>query len=490
MKNIKIICWIILMLTPQWIKAQEDAPIRIELESVKDQEDYHFATAGENGAFVFYEGSASSADSNRWVFLHYDTNLVKDYHFIINTPAPTEYVSHSRGDNHLYFLFQKRFPKKDPVQSFLVTVDLRTNLYLLQKLPDIKNREISQLYAIDNNLVLVANGNRRDSIYFYHCDKNDMLCLGDIFPYRMEFCAPDTFNHRWLIGLTQTQSEQVGEIFLYTYDYVSQKGDIQLFPTHAAVKGDHTYNSARAIAISPDTTLIIGTYNTLQDRYSSNLHSGVYTLMLHGDQFDSTRYYNYTSLKKGNDDVRQYSNLNLQLIIGGIFHNDEQISFTTEVIYPEYSYNYSNYDPYYGSPLNNPTTVFNGYRYINGYITTFNKTGELIWDYYFPFNGISSMTAVPLLRVGFFNGHALIYFTRNNRVTSTLLDKGEVVEKMASISIESSYNRDDVDYNRGTRVEHWYGNYYLVSGYQYILNRNRSGKGKRYVFFANKLQYK
>ena len=59
MKNIKIICWIILMLTPQWIKAQEDAPIRIELESVKDQEDYHFATAGENGAFVFYEGSAS-----------------------------------------------------------------------------------------------------------------------------------------------------------------------------------------------------------------------------------------------------------------------------------------------------------------------------------------------------------------------------------------------------------------------------------------------
>ena len=481
-----------LLLFPTWLFAQSNEPIRVELEAVKDQDDYNFAQAGSDGAFVFYEGNSNIPDSSKWVFVHYDTNLVKDYHFLINLPTQIEFISHSKSNNYIYFFFQKRLPKKEPLQSFLVTVDLQTNQYNLQALPVLKNRDVSKIFAIDGQLVLVANGNRQDSIYFYHQEQNDMLSVGDIFPYRFEFCAPDTFNHRWLVGLTQARSEPGNDMFLYTYDYTSQKAGIQVFPVPNNAKGDHTYNSARAIAICKDTALIIGTYNTMKDRYSSNMHSGVYTLMLHGDVFDSARYFNYTNLKSlnsGNATPSKYSNLNLQLLIGNITTDGKEFAFSTEVIYPEYSYNYTGYDNFYGSPGSGTTTVFNGYRYINGYITSFDTTGNLLWDYYFPFSSIILMAAEPLLHVDFTPDGTVLYYTRNNRIISTLVDGYDIVEKMTTIPIETNYEHDAVDYNRNTKIEPWYGKHYIVTGYQYIMNRNRSGKGKRYVFFMNKLKY-
>lgn len=491
MTKIKYFITLCLLLLPGWMFAQHNDPVRVELEAVKDQDDYNYAQAGTNGVFVFYEGNSNKPDSTKWVFVHYDTNLVKDYHFLVNLPSVAEFISYSKSDNYIYFFFQKRLPKKDPLQSFLLTVDLQTNQYNLRPLPILKNREVSQIFAIDRQLVIVAKGSKQDSVYFYHHDKDDMLSLGDIFPYRMEFCTPDTFNHRWLIGLTQTRSDQDGEMFLYMYDYQAQKADIQVFPIPEDVRGNHTYNSARAIAISKDTTLVIGTYNTMKDRYSSNLHSGVFTLMLHGDTFDSTRYFNYTNLKGGEANSKQYSNLNLQLLIGDITTNGKQFAFSTEVIYPEYSYNYNynSYDNYYGYPGTATTTVFNGYRYINGYVTTFDSTGNLLWDYYFPFSSIISMTATPLLHVNFVDDNALLYFTRNNRIVSTLVHDYDIMEKMANVTIETNYEQDAVDYNRNTKIEPWHGKYFIVTGYQYIWNRNLGGKGKRYVFFMNKLKY-
>ena len=56
-------------------------------------------------------------------------------------------------------------------------------------------------------------------------------------------------------------------------------------------------------------------------------------------------------------------------------------------------------------------------------------------------------------------------------------------------SIETSQPRDMVDYNIDTHLTHWYDDNYLVSGYQYIVNKGKGAKAKRFVFFLNKIIY-
>ena len=475
------------------LMAQHDAPVRIELETLKDHQDFHYNAAGKRGVFVAYEGTSQNPDSSEWVCLHYDTNLYKDYHFIVTLPAYTTYAGSAVTESYYYLLLQKSFPKKEPVQTFLITVDLSTNLYKTEFIPDFHNGNINHIYAVDNHIVAIAStANKQDSIYFYHCMDADALSLGDIFPYTMEFCVADTFNLRWLFGLKEFKGNTDGEIFLCQYDYYGKKVNVRSFLSASPSKGDYIYNSARAIVLNQDSVLIMGTFNTLQDRSSTHLHSGVYTILEHHLDLDTARFYNYTNLKAArNGSVKSSAdnNLNLQLLIGNTGHNESQYSFITEVYYPEYNYNYTTYHDYYGGYTSVPQQTFAGFRFVNAYITTFDRNGKLLWDNYLPFSNIITQQPYNRVCVHYTGEDAIIFYPKANHVFYTMVNGYEVIEKSNSFSIETNQPREFVDYNIDTRLENWYGNYYLASGYQYIVNKAKGGKAKRFVFFLNKIQY-
>lgn len=475
------------------LTAQQDAPLRIELETLKDHQDFHHNAAGRHGVFVSYEGASQNPDSSEWVCLHYDTNLYKDYHFTVTLPAFTAFAGSAVTDNFYYLLLQKSFPKKEPVQTFLITVDLNTKRYKTEAIPDFQNGNINYLYAVDNHLVAVSSSsNKQDSIFFYHCQDADALSLGDIFPYKMEFCVADTFNHRWLFGLKEYKGNTDGEIFLCQYDLLSKKVNVRSFLSASPTKGDYLYNSARAIVLSPDSTLIMGTFNTLQDKSSTHLHSGVYTLMEHHLDLDTARFYNFTNLKaalsEGESRVTA-NNLNLQLLVGNTGHNGSQYSLVTEVFYPEYDYTYTGYNDFYGGYTSVPRETFAGYRFVNAYVTTFDRSGTLLWDNYLPLNNIITQQPYKRVCVHYIGEDALIYYPKANRVFYTLVNGYNVMEKTDYFNIETNQSRDLVDYNIDTRLEHWYDSNYLVSGYQYIVNKGRGAKAKRFVFFLNKIIY-
>ena len=62
----------------------------------------------------------------------------------------------------------------------------------------------------------------------------------------------------------------------------------------------------------------------------------------------------------------------------------------------------------------------------------------------------------------------------------------QVLSPQTTIPIELTNKTDILEYSSDVSMQHWYDNKFLVSGYQYIKNTQR-GKGKRYVFFLNKL---
>ncbi|MDD4394592.1 MAG: hypothetical protein PHQ33_01740 [Bacteroidales bacterium] len=486
---IKKITAFFLLLLPALLLAQYDAPLRIELEDAKDEFNYHLANAGNNGLFVAYEGNRISEDSINWVFLHYDTNLQNDYHFILPFPLLTEFITYKKSDNYLYFLLQKRFPKKSASKTSLVTVNLQNNQYNVTSISNLTNNQLAELFVRDHEIVIRASDNKSDSLFFYDCLTNTLSTYQSGFTFFVEFCELDTFNHRWLFGLNSKPDRHERQLLLYERDYLSHHEFVQPFPASFPDNSDFIYNSARAAVINQDTTLIIGTYNTFQDKNSAQLHSGVYTLQLHKSSFDSAKFYNYSTLKTKTDvafDSEVNNNiLNFQLFVGDIFHNRSQYTLATEVYYPEYNNNYS----YSGTQMYNYQT-FVGFRYVNAYVTTFDAGGNLLWDNYFPFSNLLSQQLTKRLSVEYLGDEALVFYPYNSYIIHTLLRGYDVVERMASIKVENSYAQDKVEYCKNPEVFRWYDDYYLATGYQYIRSKAKNPKSKRYVFYINKLQYK
>jgi len=64
-----------------------------------------------------------------------------------------------------------------------------------------------------------------------------------------------------------------------------------------------------------------------------------------------------------------------------------------------------------------------------------------------------------------------------------------VLDKTTSIFIETSRKNDIIEYSEKLQMENWYENNFLIHGYQYLKNNSKNNKGKRYVFFVNKLRY-
>ncbi|MCR5114060.1 MAG: hypothetical protein K6A95_00060 [Bacteroidales bacterium] len=483
----------LLLLTLLWqcpleVAAQHDAPLRLELTAAKDQDDYHFALADTNGALVLYDAGLISADTTRWVFIHYDTNLVKKSHFEISLPAQTDYVASHTDNGVIHLLMAKTLPKKDAPRTFVVSVDLRENRHTVLDLSSLESRELSGICTAGEQWVLFASNSKKDEIYFFDQQKNHLTLLNDIGDYKVQFCLPDTANHRWLLGLNPSIDGTPGHLFLYEQDWQSGEGTVIALPRTLTDGTGLLLHTARAFVVNADTVLLAGTYNIASDKQVNNLHSGVFALVLSHQTMDTLMLYSFTALKNGSG---KSSNINLQLQLGLSATDGEQFTISSEVYYPEYSYSYS-YQGYYDDlryGTSSPTAVFTGYRFVNAYVTTFDRHGNLLWDNYFLLDDISIMTLAPVLRVAYIGSDALLCYSRNNRIYSSLLNQGQTVEKPANISIETSNPREVVEYNKQTQIQRWYGDNFVASGYQYLRNRDRATKAKRYVFYLNKLIY-
>lgn len=477
------------LLLPGMLVAQSDAPLRVEFPAAKDQHDYNMAVADTMGLFVFYDAGSISADTNRWIFLYYDTNFVKINTSSIYIPPQTDYISSSYCEGTLYLLMQKRLPKKSKPRSFIVAITPEKRTFEVSEIDGIQANDLSGIYAADGQLLLLATGAKSDLVYFYQPSLHKLTTLSDIFSYTVEFCTADTAARRWLIGLHQSSSVQ-DDLFLYEYSWADGSGNLIRFPYQLPDGTQVLCQTARAFPLNADTALLLGTYNNLSDRQSVNLHSGVYSVLFTRHQFDTLQTYNFTSLKSGSAANTPNANLNLQLQLGTSSCTSEQYSIISEVYYPDYSYTYTNHYSDYNYYSSAPTTVFLGYQFVNAYITTFDRSGHLLWDNYFPLTSISNMQLGPVLHLSYIGEDALIYLTRNNRLTSTLINGYETLEKLTSMSIETMNTRDMVEYSNKIGIQRWYGDNFIVSGYHYLKNRDKAAKAKRYVFFINKLEYR
>jgi len=466
--------------------AQIDLPLRIELESARDQQAYKYVSLENQGVAVFYKSAELNADTAQWVFIHYDTNLVKTNQYKLRLHNSFQYFAEEFSNNKLYLFFQKPARnKKDTLKNYLLEWNLKTLDFQLFDLQKYREPTFSSVHVKDDYLFFIVDEKKSKSICYYNV-KTDVKQTFQIVDEEVtsieSFCLDTlskTTNFCMFIKNKQgTRSE------LFVTDYSGNLKERVVFPYYE----DFIYNSAKIACVGRDSLLLIGGYSNNKEKKSKGSFSGIYTIPFSKNKFYNKNSYPFGSLL-ANDTTLNMKHLTEANLLTNlhITQNNGKVFAISEFCYPEYQYSVSSYRSYGYSGYDPPTQAFTGFRFLNAFISEFDKEGSLLHEWYFPIQNVLTKSFNNL--VGVYQDkeeNSLFFYVNFNEIVSQFVNKNRLLSPQTAIPVELTNKADVLEYSVNVYMQHWYDKNFLVSGYQFIKNAHR-GKGKRYVFFLNKL---
>ena len=498
----------------QFVSAQRSNPVRVELNANLDMEDYNLVPCGEKGILVFFESETkgSTLDTRIWHFALYNKELQQQWLADTALIDGAKFRGHVSDERHsyLFFLDSDRIRSASNMQIVIVDYTVNTFQVLDMSVPE-KSEPLE--FGMANGKVVVPfnNSSYEPDISFID------LTTGMVNTIRPE-----------LEGLNIIQDLSVqgagGDIFLVVDNYLGKKQNAlmilelssegatkQKLTLNPAIEGK-VLNEARVFEAGRDTLLVLGTYHGDPARLRSTSDetgpgsAGYFVARFVNSNQDIINYYNflefeemYRSLSsKTVADLRrkaekqknrgaEYS-LDYTLLLHNIIPYNDNYVLLSEAYYPEYRTVTNMYYDYYGRPIPQTYTVFDGYKYISGIAAAFTPSGEMLWD-----NGIEMpdiLTFNLAKYIGsFVSGEELAFFYSNqNKIFYKITGGNSEGGPTQSIQLESKYKGDKVMEDLESKMIHWYGNYFLCYGYQQVKN-NRLAESKRTIFFFSKLAF-
>jgi hypothetical protein len=468
------------------IYAQVDPPIRVEFESAKDQQDYKSVSLSKQGVAVFYQSAILSVDTVQWVFIQYDTNLVRTSLYKIKLPNLCQYIASDFSDDKLYLFLQKPAYKKDTLKNYLLEWNVRTHHFQLFDLHNYKSPYLTYIKVINDHLFMIIDEPKAKSVVYYNYKthvKQEMQFYDDevisVESFTIDTAARKTYACYFLKNKKSSRAE------LVVTDFSGTTTGRVTFPAYQ----DIIYNSVHATITGKDSLLVTGGYSNMRDKKQKGCYSGIYTLLFSKNRFSEMNTYSFGALLDRDSvfNTRNLTESNLTMNMYGRQSNGRVFAIT-HLFYPEYQHNvsstyrgfgYYGYDP--------PTQVFMGFRFLNAYILEFDTQGLLMDEWFFPIQNVLTQSLYHVVNLHQdIDGNTLFFYVNKNEIVSQFMKGQRVLGAQTAFPVELTYKTDILEYSSNISMRHWYDNIFLLSGYQYIKNAQRS-KGKRYVFFLNKL---
>ncbi len=493
---------VLFFLIPFLLVAQSERPLRIEFVGEDGELEYDSQLVGKDGVAVFYPTAPAHDDSSSWAIVVYDTNLMNEQVYQYNLPITAEYQFSTTNDGKLELLYFCKKHKKEPEKWVLVTFDVATQKHLSYDLDlpfeTVHNMEVHGMYAIINGwydkkedfCVYNLNTKKRQFLLSENCTAEE---------YWVEFFQIDDKKQNLLVGL-DLEGKEDGEkyMFMNVLDIHLETGahEYTVIPHDAHIVLD----AARMVRTAENTYMIMGVYSDATKVKSATRLVGAYSIVCKTDElidkktnklsFESMHLSPFADLnlkKSGSVFIKSdlsYFNgrMDPKLHIGEAFYNNGKCALALEHYVPVYS-------------QNGNSTTLDGYVYRTSIIFTYDVMGDVDNIYFFALN-------VPMLKV--LESYTTIYTDEeqqhtifcvsHDQITSMVYKDDEEVTPHASEDIVTLHQEDKVT-NRKAKIatngmEYWYGNSFLVSGYQMIKNKSFSGKeGKRWVYFISRVDY-
>jgi len=535
----KTILYISLILFSFSLIAQ-DKPLRVEIEAKSNSDSYVIIPFGEKGVLLFFQ-SNDNADktSNKWYFTLYDTNFkevwTKEHPVLRNLQF--RFFDYSEKNLYLYLETNSQSSSGGNFQVLKIDIDKANILTYNSKIPQ---RSIISGFKVINDVAMLTghtlpsrasycgqsclsftllpffiglNINKyQPLLYLYNLTTGNEKIIQDNYPGQayVENLSTDDKKTDFNVSIKNFIPRRTNAMYIDDFSTDGSKTSSLKLVTNDV---NRKLNTAKVASVNENEKILIGTYNNYTKGnlanpaftgFSEN-STGIYFCKVTSDGRQNINFYNFSKFKSFYSSINSKRSLKMlekakrleakgkeasfdyKLLVHDIIKKDSSYIVIAEVYYPEYhTVYYTTYDSY-GRPFTTSYLVFDGYRYTNAIIASFNKKGELLWDNSFELNMLTFNLREHVKEL--FDGDDIILtFSNNGNIASKIIRGNEVVEGNQLTKIEMNDENDKLISDYNSDMEYWYGDYFISYGYQKIKNAQMD-KSKRTVFYFNKIAF-
>lgn len=493
--------------------AQENKLLRIELDAKENEYPYDLIPLQDNGMIMFYRtANTVSASEINWYFSFYDVNLKKGLSKEIPINDKLSYKKNVISRDTIFLFFQD-ISKKNRINNYsIIVIDIVSKAYqvingifpdkgIIDDFQIFGNKAFFSFQSDDEYATLLSRNLRSD--------KTEDLFYNERGILEIEKIIIDSASTSLNLILKKSIAKKQYGLFYYELEMDGEIIDsIQIKPD---IEGKQLKKGM--LYIDGDDKIIIGTYlnikgkSSKQDSDPDNESSGIFFTNFKNNIQQSIRYYSYLDFRNfsvylSDADLMKYKrklekkekkgkdfSINYKLLVHDIIRHNDQYIFSAEAYYPEYhTVSYMSYD-YYGRAVPQYYSVFDGYRYTNALIASFDKNGEVQWSNIFDMLKIISFSLKERVNCFFDGDDIILSYTENGQIASEIINGADVVGELEHTDIATSHSNDVIVEDKRSEMEHWYNNNFIIYGYQTIKNNYLSGKRKRTVFYVNKIAF-
>ncbi len=491
---------------PAFLFAQNaDNPLRIEYKSSKKAMEHHTTLLGENGFAVSYPVGDSGPDSLTWAIVVHDTVLKVTEVKQLNIPAVSEFIDSYSEGTKLHLLFDIHRFKGEKPSWLLLTYDVKNNQHSFHRVPaafkEVKDFKVQEQFLVITTVEkegedFIIYDTKREKIHFIlsqNCNASEAS---------IEFMEFDPRGKNLLVGLyllVDANLKTYQTLNILDVSLVSDEYEYTNFPSSETI----SFLSARYLQISDDSFMLLGSVNASEDakdkvRSGRKQHSGYYNMVVHAEQevggnkikmeFTNPQMEGFPSVKKDKKGLQNRivnAMADFRLMVGDAFYNNGRYSVSFEVYYPVYTQNTS----YGGGGGMYTTTTPDGYMYQQAIIVTYDSTGTRVSEALFPFEDVKTKHLKPYANVYTDSDQQdVLFYAHDEKIVFSVVKESEEIEPWSEQDIILLYESDEFGRYSIVEMEHWYGNNFILFGYQQVKNKEMK-ESKRNIYFISKIAY-
>jgi hypothetical protein len=488
-------------------------PVRVEFTAPADV--FELIPCGNRGALMFYESAKQVDDQNKaWVFIFYDKDLKALWSKEIPVIQNLTFEKYQIVGEHVYLAFQNRDKSRADLHNFqLLQINIldagfnHTGIFIPEK-ASLVNFEVAE-----NTLVLGLNYWKEKALVLIKDLKtgNENTIKFEASPTFAEDVRLADDGGQLYVALNIYTSRKRSSLYLNNYDLSGTlKNSVAVVPTREYDK----LMNAQIYPDGQDNIYVLGTFNSLNGKLSRTEEGnqgaeseGFYIAKIANGEQDFVKLHKLIDFKNfteilNNQELANIQNIieknkkknkeesiNYEFLIHELYKEGDEFIMLAEAYSPEYhQVSTMNYD-YYGRPMPYYYNIFDGFRYFNAFVVSFDPNGNLIWS-----NGIKiwDMLSDRLQKKVEIYKDAddfVLFYNHETNVISKVINGYQEVGKVEKSKIATSHAGDVQLETSGGMIRHWYDGYFITYGYQTLKNTTLSGGNKRRVFYMNKLAF-
>ncbi|MBK9291256.1 MAG: hypothetical protein IPM52_06490 [Bacteroidetes bacterium] len=503
-----------LLITSLRVDAQVVEPARLELPARIDQPSYYVEPLGEKGVLVFYESTETEESRRKWYFSLVDTSLKEKWlQYVLLTDGLVHLATQS-DQNQVVMFFGRSEGKRQNQNTYeLLRVDLGTGVIVrfTGQLPD--RAELSSMAALGQDVLLGLNlpGYNADLLRFSMSDGSmqSLPLAGGSQAWVQEIKAKP-WSGTYVMAIRRFERNRLVEDLFVEIDRQGNELNRWRF-------SDEDHFLLTVSMLPEENALVVsGTFDTDRRRISAReLTSmgeagdakGFYFLRFQPEApYNASfwRFENFTNLIRNlppdmvlrNIRSRNYRyrmaepdlRIALQFFAGQLLKVGDKYVYSAEAFRPQYRLETRMDYDFYGRLVPYTYSVFEGYQVFAGLAAAFTPEGHLTWSHNLELRQVVVPAVRSMVSVTVDDQTLVMASIQQAVLTSKIIDNnGQQLGQTEQSRIEPIYAADRVLEERFSKLNHWYANYYLATGYQRISNNRLRSNNPRTVFYLQKL---